>query len=205
MNRTLPTRDRGNRRGDSGGSSRCGRVVSGAFGLVGGVAHSRKRETPPSRYPAARCEEQLSRSGFDGVAALPILAFGGRDREAHLLANRAGKEPAQGMWLPASGFEQFLGAGSPRPLQEVEDRRGFTALAGFVSCAPRRFLLRGRLPLAGATLARRAPAAGFFVAFAFSPGAVAGAVPVSSVIDVVILNSPSAVITAITTWITQKP
>src|ERR1700676_781135 len=145
MNRTLPTRDRGNRRGDSGGSSRCGRVVSGAFGLVGGVAHSRKRETPPSRYPAARCEEQLSRSGFDGVAALPILPFGRRDREAHLLANRAGKEPAQGMWLPASGFEQFLGGSSARPLQHFKDRGGFAAFPGVVSCAPGRFLLRGGL------------------------------------------------------------
>jgi hypothetical protein len=49
------------------------------------------------------------------------------------------------MRLPIRGLEQFLGACSARPLQEVEDRGGFTALAGVVSCAPGRFLLRGGL------------------------------------------------------------
>ena len=63
-----------------------------------------KRETPPGRNPAARCERNRANSGFDGIAALAVLALGGRDGQAHLLADRAGQEPAHGMRLPAGGF-----------------------------------------------------------------------------------------------------
>ncbi len=35
-----------------------------------------------------REEEDLFGSGFDGVAAFPILSFGGYNRQVHLLAQR---------------------------------------------------------------------------------------------------------------------
>ena len=48
-----------------------------------------RRETPPSANPAARCEASTTGSGLDGVAALAVLALGGRHRQAHLLAQRS--------------------------------------------------------------------------------------------------------------------
>jgi hypothetical protein len=57
-------------------------------------------------------------------------------------------------------------------------------------------------PFFGATFARRAPAVAFFVGFGSADPAV-GAVSICSVF-VVIIRSPLAVITAVTTWITPK-
>jgi DNA methylase len=137
-----------------------------------------KRETPPGWSPAARCERQRCGLGFHGVIALPVLSLCGRDRQPHLLPHRAGKESTQGMRLPVGRFQQFLRTGSARPLQQVEDQGGFAALTCVVLCALGRFLLRVAffpdLPLAGATLARRAPAAAFFVAFGSVVAAGAG-------------------------------
>ena len=70
------------------------------------------KKTPPGESPAARCGRKRRGSGFDGVAPLPVLALGGRNGQAHLLANGPGKKPAQRMRLPAGSFEQFLGSGS---------------------------------------------------------------------------------------------
>jgi hypothetical protein len=147
MNRALPPGDRGDR---SGAESRkwgyTGSMLS-ALGLVGGgVAHP-ERKTPPGVNPAARCERKGSVSGFDGVAALSVLALGGRNGQAHFLPYGSRKETTQGMRLPTGRFEQFLGGGAARPLQQVQDGRGFAALTGVVSCAFGRFLLRaGLLP-----------------------------------------------------------
>jgi len=55
------------------------------------------------------------------------------------------------------------------------------------------------LPFFGATWAPRCATRAFFVGFGCAP--VAGAVPVSSVVDAIIVFSPLAVIT-VTTWIT---
>ena len=64
------------------------------------------------------------------MAALPVLALGGRDGQPHLLADGPGQEPAQGMRQPASRFEQFLGGYSAGPLQQIEDRRCLAAVPG---------------------------------------------------------------------------
>jgi hypothetical protein len=53
--------------------------------------------------------------------------------------------------------------------------------------------------LAGATGARLGATRAFLFGFGVSPAVVAGAVPVSSVVDVIISHSPLAVITAFTT------
>src|ERR1700723_1275801 len=123
MNRSLPPEDRGNRSGTGRGQSRYRGVVPGAFGLVGRAAYPRKRKTPPELNPAARCERQGYRLGFEGVTALAVFAFGGNNGQAHFLPNRPGQEAADRMGLPSAGFLQFLGSYAARPLQQVEDLR----------------------------------------------------------------------------------
>lgn len=69
-------------------------------------------------------------------------------------------------------------------LQQVEEPGGLAAPAGDLGLGGIR--LRAALGLG----------------FGWAPSAMAGAAPVSSVVNVVILISPLAVITAVTTWIT---
>ncbi len=145
MNRTLPPGDRGHRSGDSHGSHRSAGALPGAIGLVSGVTHSPERATPPGWNPAARRNWRPYKSAFDRIAALAVLPLRGNNGQAHFLTNGSRKEAAQRMRLPASGFEQLLSTGSARPFQQFEDGRGFAALACVVSCASRRFLLRGGL------------------------------------------------------------
>ena len=108
-----------------------------------------RRKKPPSANPAAWFETNTTGSGLDGVAALSVLALGGRDGQSHLLADGPGQEPSHGMRLPAGGFHQFLGCYAARPLQQFEDLVGFAALAGAL-----RFL---------------APLGAFFAGVAFLP------------------------------------
>lgn len=89
-----------------------------------------KRETPPSGYPAARCEGMVVGSGFDGVAALPILSLGGRDGLAHFLADRSGQEAAYRMRLPSRRFHQLLGSYAARSLKQIQKLVGLGAVAG---------------------------------------------------------------------------
>jgi len=69
---------------------------------------TRERKTPPGRNPAAQ-RNWTSDSAFNGIGSLPILALGGGHRQPHLLRDRARKEPANGMRLPAGGSHQLLG------------------------------------------------------------------------------------------------
>ena len=94
------------------------------------IARHPERETPPGGYPAARRKRKGGNSGFDGVGALPVLALGGCDGQAHLLADSPRQEPADGMRLPAGGFHQFLGCCAAGPLQQVQDLGGLAAVAG---------------------------------------------------------------------------
>jgi hypothetical protein len=159
MNRTLPPGDRGRRSGAAGRQSRCRRIVLGACRLVGGVEHPRRRETPPDGNPAAPIDGIGCGSGFDGIATLAILGACGSDGQAHLRAYDARKKSAKGMWLPAGGFQQFLGGCAARPLEQVEDLGGLATVAGgsgflrafgrFLGRAgllPRLPLLRGHVP-----------------------------------------------------------
>src|ERR1700680_3025061 len=100
-----------------------------------------ERKTPPGGNPSARYQRR-SESGFDGVAALPVLAFSGRDSQPHFLTQRSADKAPQRMRLPAGRLEQFLDSSAARPLQQVEDQGGFAALTCVVLCAPGRFLLR---------------------------------------------------------------
>jgi hypothetical protein len=162
-----------------------------------GLVTLAERKTPPGANPAAHFERRPCESGFHGIDALPILAFGGRDGQPHLFAQRSADESAQRMRLPPSHFEQFLGSRPVRTLQQVEDRRGFAAFPDVVFCAPGAFFFVvacfPALPPTGATLARRAPAAAFLVGLV-SIAVAAGAVSVRAVVD--FMFSPWAVITA---------
>jgi hypothetical protein len=147
VNRVLPPGDRGRRSGDSSGSPGSAGIVSGAVGLVGGVADPPERETPPGGSPAARHGGKRLPSGVQRIAALAVLALCGRDCQPHLLSHSARQESTEGMRLPVRQLQQLFGGRSAGSLKQFEDRRGFTAFPDVVSCAPGRFLLRaGLLP-----------------------------------------------------------
>jgi len=130
MNRTLPPGDCGDRSEAAGAQFRRFRTVPGTRGLVGRVEHPRRRETPPSSYPAARMNEISGVSGFYRVAPLAVLGLGGRECQPHFLPNHAGQEPAHRMRLPAACFLQIFGGGAARPLEQVENLSGFAAISG---------------------------------------------------------------------------
>jgi len=178
-----------------------------------------KRKTPPGANPAARSEQGWVILGFDGVAALPVLALGGRDRQAHLFADRAREESTQRVGLPGSRLYQFPGrcAAGRFSISRIvsvllPSRATPFSLAAFPARAPRAFFAPLGAFLAGlaffpdlglddATLRARLATWAFFAAFGWSLAAVAWAVSVSSA--VVIMFSPLTVIT-VTTSITPK-
>src|ERR1019366_10467872 len=129
MNRTLPRGDCGDRSADHRRASRRSRLVPCAVRLVGGTEDPGERKAPPNVNPAAYGEFDETNSGFKQVRAAAILALGGFDFQAHLLAQRTADESAYGMCLPACRFHNFLQGGSTRALQQIEDRLGLAALA----------------------------------------------------------------------------
>ena len=179
MNRTLLSRDSGNRAGDPHRPSRFGRAVPSAFRLARRDQHPPERETPPGGSPAARHGRNCDRSGLDRIAALAVLAFRRRHGQAHLLADGPGQEATDRMRLPAGGLHQLFGCDASRSLQQFQNAVRFAALArtgAFLGLRTflglGRFLSRTgllpRLAFFGATWARRAPALAFFFAFGSS-------------------------------------
>src|ERR1035441_8125291 len=79
----------------------------------------------------------------EGVAALPVLALGGRDRQPQLLADGSGEEAPERMRLPAGGLHQFLQGGAVGAFEQVQDLGGLAALADTLSFGRCGFL--GRL------------------------------------------------------------
>src|ERR1700674_4679934 len=109
------------------------RAVPRVVGLVGGVKDSRSgaetRKAAGVESGGWRDADSF-RSGFDGVAALPVLGLGGRNLQAHFLAHGTREEPTNRMGLPPGGFHESLERGPIRPFQKVEDLCGLTAVAG---------------------------------------------------------------------------
>src|ERR1700691_5131078 len=79
----------------------------GKEGRAENVRQSSKRVTPPVCFPAAPSERNKLELGFHGVAALPVLALGGRHRQAHLLADGTRQKATHGMRLPARYLPKF--------------------------------------------------------------------------------------------------
>src|SRR6266481_4624041 len=77
------------------------------------------------------------------IDARAILAFGGIDSQAHLLAERAGKEAAHTMGLPTGGSHQFRKCRSTLTAEQRQNVGLLAALAG-----------RGRLLLRAGPLGR---------------------------------------------------
>ena len=67
----------------------------------------------------------------DRIDARAILAFGGLHGQAHLLAERAGKEAAHTMGLPTGGSHQFQKRRSTFTAQQRQNLGFLTALAGW--------------------------------------------------------------------------
>jgi hypothetical protein len=114
-----------------------------------------KGDTPPISDSAVRREE-LRRSGFDGVAAFPIVTFGRGDRQAHFLGYRARQEAADRVRLPAGRLHEFLRSDAAGLLQQAQDLGGLAPIPGTAGfrAAFGRLLSRGGL-LARLGLRRR--------------------------------------------------
>src|ERR1035437_6070982 len=104
--------------------------VGGLAGRTKAAARGRDKEKPPSPNPGGQKEPNRWALAFDRVAALRVVGLGRRDRQAHLLAQGAGKKPTNRVCLPARGFHEFLQGGASRTLQQVEDLGRLAALAG---------------------------------------------------------------------------
>jgi hypothetical protein len=87
-------------------------------------------QKPPKEAPGGQNNSIGWASAFDRVTALPVCGLGGRNGDAHLLAQDTGKEPSDRVGLPSGGFHEFFPADAPRPSQQVENPRGFAALPG---------------------------------------------------------------------------
>src|SRR5229473_3147437 len=143
----------------------------------------------------AWCEPILLR---ELVNALAVVSLAGLDLQTHFLAQIAGKEAAHGMGLPAGGFHEVFQSGAAGPFQQFQHPGGLTAFLAEVA-----FL--AHLALAGATRGFGAATLAFWGGSGFSAAvAVAWAGSRFSVVDIVMVHAPSAVITAVTTWITRK-
>ena len=157
MNRALPPGDLGDRSGaESGQSGYSGSMLS-ALGLVGGSVAHPKRKTPPGVNPAARCERKGSVSGFDGVAALSVLALGGRNGQAHFLPYGSRKEPRRECGCQLVALSSSLAVAPPGRFSRsrmvavlLPSRAPFRALLGAFFFGLAFF---PALPLAGATCA----------------------------------------------------
>lgn len=119
----------------------------------GNLDRHRRRATPPSPSPAALCRQEW-RLGFDGVSAFPVSLDRG-DGQPELLAQGAGKEPADRVWLPAGYLHQFFGRGAARSFQQFHHLGSLAAIPGSVGlfAAAQRVLLSvgllGRISLRG--------------------------------------------------------
>src|ERR1019366_10210184 len=87
------------------------------------------KEKPPRRNPGGEKEPIRWASALERVAALPVRGLGGRDGQAHLLAQDAGDKSSDRVSLPAGGFHQIRPGSATRALQQVEEFGGFAALA----------------------------------------------------------------------------
>lgn len=211
MNRELPPGDRGNRSSDSGWQSRPPGSVPGTRGLVRRAKDPPKGATPPGTSPAAREGQNKRDSGFERVGSFFVLAFCGRERQTHFLANRSGQEPTAALGLPGGCFHQFGERGAVRPLQSsrtfsvlVPSREPDSFLAALAAFVPLVAFLAGvailpDLPLPGATRIFRGAVLGVLVGS--GSRVVAAWRACSSAFGIVIVNSPYAVITAVRTSI----
>jgi len=83
-----------------------------------------QRKTPPGGSPAAQCERQPCESGFHGVAPLSVLALGGGDAQAHLLAKRTAGARCPG----AGGKTGMRSSGAKVSCPECGHRDGWRAV-----------------------------------------------------------------------------
>jgi len=123
-----------------------------------GKALANQRKAPSGANPTARCEQGGMFLSLDGVAALPVFALSGLDREPHLLADGAADETAHAVGLPTCGLHQFLHGGSAWALEQIQDFGSLTALTDTLGLRRLGAFLRfGALLCGGGLLARLAP------------------------------------------------
>ncbi len=131
MNRALPTRDRGNRSGAARRDSRPSGSMSSAFGLVGGVAHSRSgtetRKAAGVESGGGKRADFIA-SSFDRVGSLSIVSLRRNDRKPHLLTDRARQKPTHRMRLPPGHLRQFLAGNAAWPFQKIQHHGCFATL-----------------------------------------------------------------------------
>src|ERR1700730_14963557 len=126
-----------------------------------------EQKSPPRPEPGGQWRRKPVLAP-DRVHPLAVVALGGFDLQAQLLAEGAGHEPADGVGLPAGSFHQVGQGGALGIFQQGDNLGGLAALAG----GRRAFLgfvrlfcragLTGRLALGGRNVARPWRNAGLF-------------------------------------------
>src|SRR5215472_16674249 len=130
MNRALPRLEPGALIGTTHRQSRYRGASARTRRLVGRTHDARRRATPQGRNSALGIGCEWLDSAFDGVAALLVVALRRYDLQALFLAKGPGQEAANAVRLPSRRSLQFLICSSARPLQEFQDRRSLTSVAG---------------------------------------------------------------------------
>src|ERR1035437_8141340 len=87
------------------------------------------KEKPPRQNHGGQKKPTRRPSAFQRVTALPVLDFGGRYFQAHLLAQDAGDKSPNRVSLPAGGFHEIRAGGATGALQQVQELGSFAALA----------------------------------------------------------------------------
>src|SRR5258708_675320 len=109
-----------------------------------GIAEQRlgqMQNGPPQQTPGGRTRGG-ARVNAERIDPRAILAFGGIYRQAHLLAERAGKKAAHAMGLPTGGSPQFQKRRSTFTAQQRQNIGFLAALAGWGRLLLRAGLLR---------------------------------------------------------------
>ena len=134
MNRSLRSRDRGDREFDSKRPSGSPGIVLGFSGLVGGAENDSAgdRRKKKARLDWTRAGREGRRTLFrKAINSFSIFTLGGLYGEPHLFTKGAADKATDRMGLPASEGHNIGQRCTSGPLQQVKNLFGLAALAGF--------------------------------------------------------------------------
>jgi hypothetical protein len=103
------------------------------------------KEKPPRKVPGGQESSIGWTSALQRIATLPILDFGGRYPQAHLLAEHAGDKSPHRVGLPAGGLHEIRAGGPAGAPQQVQELCSLAALAAVGRLLARLRRLRGRV------------------------------------------------------------
>src|ERR1017187_873361 len=134
MNQTLPPGDCGHRSSTLGWAPGCRRLVPGAIRLVWGIeaeAGENAAESRTARRGRSRAGGRREKRGLtlELINALAILALGGLNRAAHLLAEDATDEPPDAVGHPPGRLHDLGQRRTALPFQQGHNSGGLATLS----------------------------------------------------------------------------